>query len=212
MYPLIGASRFGWRFTAADNDSIAIGSANNILSSNPKLKALITVRDTSCTIDKVTWKRDQACASRDRTGSLACAAASQSYDFCVCNPPFFAQDSDSCQGNAVYGGVSSEMVCVGGELEFVRSMVSDSLMMHTTGKSSCHWYTAMLGKKSSFKKLRTLVHQTELVTVVRTSELVQGKLSRWVLAWSFTVSASAANIPLRPVQSTSGPQSASRIE
>eukprot|EP00892_Ulva_mutabilis_P008367 jgi/Ulvmu1/5902/UM026_0023.1 len=199
VYPLLGASRFGWRFTAADNDKTAIESANNILKNNPNLNELISLRWTRCNEDQVQACRgDMAIASRDLPGALTRSAGSQSFDFCMCNPPFFSQDDHACQGTAVYGGVSTEMVCGGGELEFVRSMISDSLSMHKTGTSSCHWYTTMLGKKASFKSARKMVNAIQLVTAVRTSELVQGRQTRWVLAWSFTVPSSVSNLPLRP--------------
>lgn len=198
MYPLLGSSRFGWQFTAVDNDLEAVKHAESILLSNPDLKTLITVRLTSCSDGQGQKRSDiDTSETRELPGALACAVGSQSYDFCVCNPPFFSDSTEICPGKAVYGGVTSEMVCPGGELQFVQSMLSDSLMMHRLGLNSCHWYTTMLGKKSSFKSMRKMLNDTELVTAVRTSELVQGRQSRWVLAWSFTVPLSAASMPLR---------------
>lgn len=200
VYPLIGASRFGWHFTAADNDETAVASANKILESNPDLKCLIELKITMRTVPmhvpaEVTPSPTET--SSNRPGALACAAGSQVFDFCVCNPPFFSEERESCTGPAAYGGVSSEMVCQGGEQAFVQTMVADSLAMHNTGHGTCHWYTAMVGKKSTFRAMRTLVNGMRSVTAVRTKELVQGKQSRWVLGWSFTVPQGCADLPLQ---------------
>lgn len=200
VYPLIGASRFGWNFTAVDNDDVAITSANSILASNSHLKSLITLRCSSYVVQTnqtVNADRKEEEISNNQCGALACAAGSQSFDFCVCNPPFFAQASESCQGPAAYGGSASEMVCEGGEHVFVETMISDSLVMHTRGEGTCHWYTVMLGKKSTFRAMRKVVNGMQPVTAVRTKELVQGKHSRWVLGWSFSVPRGHAYMPLR---------------
>lgn len=200
VYPLIGASRFGWHFTAVDNDEIAITNANSILANNANLTSLISLRRSSCPIpthETANAEAEQEEISSNQGGALACAAGSQSFDFCVCNPPFFALASEACQGPAAYGGSTREMVCEGGECVFVQTMISDSLMMHTRGQGTCHWYTVMLGKKSTFRAMRKVVNGMQSVTAVRTKELVQGKQSRWVLGWSFSVPRSHAYVPLR---------------
>lgn len=46
------------------------------------------------------------------------------------------------------------------------------------------WYTSMVGRKSNLKILTSKLHEVG-VTVVKTTEFVQGHTSRWGLAWSF---------------------------
>lgn len=50
--------------------------------------------------------------------------------------------------------------------------------------SSFRWFTSMVGKKSSLKVLMSKLRDIG-VTVVKTTEFVQGQTCRWGLAWSF---------------------------
>jgi 23S rRNA (adenine1618-N6)-methyltransferase len=58
-----------------------------------------------------------------------------------------------------------------------------------------HWYTSMVGKKGTLRALRQRL-QSVGVTAVRTTELTQGRTSRWVLAWSFSARPTADSTPL----------------
>ena len=65
----------------------------------------------------------------------------ENYDFCMCNPPFFADKSEivesrsrtGCrpQPNSVCTGSESETVTSGGEVEFVGRIIDDSLKLGT---------------------------------------------------------------------------------
>lgn len=65
-------------------------------------------------------------------------------------------------------GTAAEMVCPGGELAFVRRMVEDSLVL----RGRVHWYTSMVGKKSTLKALRSQLHGLG-VSALRTTEFAQ---------------------------------------
>lgn len=71
--------------------------------------------------------------------------------------------------NAVNTGTDAEMVCPGGEVAFVGQMVMDSVVLRDT----VHWYTSMVGKKSTLKTVKLLLRQHG-ATAVRTTELAQG--------------------------------------
>lgn len=60
------------------------------------------------------------------------------------------------------------MVCPGGEAAFVTQMVQDSLQL----QKRIHWFTTMVGKKATLKKLRAVLHGHS-VTALRTTEFVQ---------------------------------------
>ena len=57
------------------------------------------------------------------------------------------------------------------------------------------WYTTMAGKKATLRCAREALHAMH-VPAVRTTEFVQGRTSRWGLAWSFSAGRVSAEQPL----------------
>ena len=61
------------------------------------------------------------------------------YDFCMCNPPFFASEAEATFGEArsekrpqpssICTGQPSETVACGGEVDFVKGIIDDSLKL-----------------------------------------------------------------------------------
>lgn len=47
------------------------------------------------------------------------------------------------------------------------------------------WFTSMVGRKSNLKSLIANLREVG-VTIVKTTEFVQGQTCRWGIAWSFT--------------------------
>ncbi|GAB4814487.1 hypothetical protein N2152v2_001533 [Parachlorella kessleri] len=112
--------------------------------------------------------------------------------FCMCNPPFFEMLEEAGRNPATaFSGTAVEMVYPGGELAFVEGMVEDSFAL----QGQIHWYTTMVGKKVTLKAVRALLYRRG-VRVLRTTEFVQGKTSRWAIAWSFTADPNIAQKPL----------------
>ena len=112
------------------------------------------------------------------------------YTFCMCNPPFFKSLEDAFNSNNRTGhrkkprtpitGSSNEIACDGGECEFVKGIVNESLELKTKIKI----YSAMLGHKTSlfeiiefFKKIGVLNYTS--------IEFCQGNTTRWGVFWSF---------------------------
>ena len=58
-----------------------------------------------------------------------------------------------------------------------------------------HWYTSMVGKKATLRAVRAALAELRCPTV-RTTELCQGRTSRWAVAWSWVADARAAAAPL----------------
>ncbi|KAG1674416.1 hypothetical protein FOA52_012943 [Chlamydomonas sp. UWO 241] len=132
----------------------------------------------------------------DASGGVLTAALTgdrhERFAFSMCNPPFFASMAEAGTNPATAcGGTPMEMVCPGGELAFIMRMVDDSVRLG----ARIHWYTTMVGKKATLKALRKELHARH-VTAIRTTELAQGKTSRWAIAWSFDVDPNLANHPL----------------
>ena len=68
----------------------------------------------------------------------------------------------------------------GGELEFVKRIIHDSLQL----EKRLRWYSCVLGKKCSLASLKEELH-IQRVPNVTSTELCQGRTMRWALAWSF---------------------------
>jgi 23S rRNA (adenine1618-N6)-methyltransferase len=55
---------------------------------------------------------------------------SESFDFCMCNPPFFESIEEAgLNPKTSCGGTAEEMVCPGGELAFVTHIIEDSVSL-----------------------------------------------------------------------------------
>lgn len=125
--------------------------------------------------------------------------------FLMCNPPFFndrsfdynCEDSESCD-EPMTGKKSSshrksgrpspsnltipiESVTLGGEVEFVKKIIGESLIL----KESIKIYTVMLGHKRSSITLREHLKTINEVKDVTVNQFYQGRTLRWGLAWTF---------------------------
>lgn len=133
----------------------------------------------------------------------------EKFDFCMCNPPFFeSMEEAGLNPKTSCGGTPEEMVCPGGEKAFISRIIEDSSVLKQTFRyylfyvqvCSCvlvgfefglmflafdyRWYTTMVGRKSNLKFLISKLREVG-VSIVKTTEFVQGQTCRWGLAWSF---------------------------
>lgn len=115
----------------------------------------------------------------------------QQKSFCMCNPPFFSSpeevsNSENRTGNrkrprSQNSGTPSELIFEdGGELGFVRKILSESLQL----KEKVQIYTTMLGCKKNVQQLINEIRKRNIESIA-TTEFIQGKTSRWGVAWSF---------------------------
>ncbi|XP_051521700.1 RNA N6-adenosine-methyltransferase mettl16-like isoform X2 [Myxocyprinus asiaticus] len=173
IYPLLGASMNGWFFLATEVDDICFNYAKRNVEQN-HLAELIKVV-------KVPQKTLLMDALKDE---------SIVYDFCMCNPPFFANQLEAKGVNSrnsrrpppssINTGGVTEIMAEGGELEFVKRIIHDSLQL----KKRLRWYSCMLGKKCSLAPLKDELRKQGVPKVTHT-EFCQGRTMRWALAWSF---------------------------
>lgn len=174
IYPLLGASMNGWHFLATEVDDICFDYATKNVEQN-KLSDLIRVV-------KVPQKTLLMDALKEETTII--------YDFCMCNPPFFAnqleakgvnsRSSHRAPPSSVNTGGVTEIMAEGGELEFVKRIIHDSLQL----KTRLRWYSCMLGKKCSLAPLKEELRKHKVPKVTHT-EFCQGRTMRWALAWSY---------------------------
>ncbi|XP_024865659.1 RNA N6-adenosine-methyltransferase mettl16 isoform X2 [Kryptolebias marmoratus] len=144
IYPLLGATMNGWYFLATEVDDICFDYAKKNVEQN-NMSDLIKVV-------KVPQKTLLMDALKEETEIV--------YDFCMCNPPFFANQLEAKGVNSrnsrrpppssVNTGGVTEIMAEGGELEFVKRIIHDSLQL----KKRLRWYSCMLGKKCSLTPLK----------------------------------------------------------
>ncbi|CAH6785930.1 RNA N6-adenosine-methyltransferase METTL16 [Phodopus roborovskii] len=174
IYPLLGATLNGWYFLATEVDDMCFNYAKKNVEQN-NLSDLIKVV-------KVPQKTLLMDALKEESEIV--------YDFCMCNPPFFANQLEA-QGvnsrnsrrpppSSVNTGGITEIMAEGGELEFVKRIIHDSLQL----KKRLRWYSCMLGKKCSLAPLKEEL-RIQGVPKVTFTEFCQGRTMRWALAWSF---------------------------
>lgn len=174
IYPLLGATMNGWHFLATEVDDICFNYATKNVEQN-NLSDLIKVV-------KVPQKTLLMDALKEESAII--------YDFCMCNPPFFANQLEAKGVNSrnarrpppssVNTGGETEIMAEGGELEFVKRIIHDSLQL----KRRLRWYSCMLGKKCSLTPLKMELRNQGVPKVTHT-EFCQGRTMRWALAWSF---------------------------
>ncbi|SAL97047.1 hypothetical protein [Absidia glauca] len=113
----------------------------------------------------------------------------KTYDFCMCNPPFYASEEEVQEGlenkelepMAACTGTASEMITKDGEYGFIQRMILESLRY----KQRIQWYTSMIGLKRTIRPVTQLLKQQGITNYVVT-EFCQGRTKRWGIAWSFS--------------------------
>ncbi len=179
VYPIIGASAYGWDFVGSDIDPVAIQSANNIVVSNPSISDKIECRlqHTDSHIFKGIIKPDEV------------------FDVSICNPPFHGSLAEATAGNQRkvknlggknakstlnFGGKSSELWCEGGEVSFIGKMIEES----TTIPNQCRWFTSLVSKKENLPSIYHALKKAKVLKY-RTIDMAQGQKISRIVAWSF---------------------------
>ncbi|EDO35855.1 predicted protein, partial [Nematostella vectensis] len=173
IYPLLGAAIDNWNFIATEIDEFALGYAQRNVAQNGmdgKIKLKLV--------------------SPDSYLKKPLKDVTQKITFCMCNPPFFSCEEEAMFGasrtdkrplpSSVCTGSANETVTKGGEVEFVKGIIRDSMEM----KDMISWYTTMLGKKSSLMEVMAFLKKNKIYAVT-TTEFCQGKTRRWGVAWTF---------------------------
>lgn len=108
----------------------------------------------------------------------------ESFDFCVCNPPFYADAAERAQCAALKTtphahapAADAEMYTPGGEVAFVSRLIAESRHRDVA------WPSAMLGRLSSVGALVRRLRR-DGTTNYALAELAHGHTRRWALAWS----------------------------
>lgn len=180
VYPLIGASEYGWAFVGSDTDPSAVRWAATLAAANPEVAGLIECRLQASPVE---------CFA-------GVIAAGESFDASMCNPPFHASAEEAAAGarrkrrnlggsraggpELNFGGKAGELWCDGGELAFVGRMIAQSADI----PDRCGWFTTLVSKSEHLPVLYRALRQVKVLDVV-TIGMAQGQKQSRILAWTF---------------------------
>ena len=160
VYSLLGAAHFKWRMVSTEADSSNFEAATENVQNN-KLNSSVKI----IKVDKSDI-------------FLKAFESNQDFDFSMCNPPFYTKEKKLKDEDIA--GIESEVKTIGGEVEFVKKMITES----SENKHKVKIYTVLLGHKSSLSPVKHILANLRAASFT-TTEFCQGKTMRWGVAWTF---------------------------
>lgn len=126
-----------------DVTNVALEWAKKNVVSNPHLADLIEIRNANAAPSSSQPETVVREVAREQTLEPAedvvmpkphilvgVVKESESFDFCMCNPPFFESIEEAgLNPKTSCAGTAEEMVCPGGELAFVTRIIEDSVSL-----------------------------------------------------------------------------------
>jgi len=178
IYPIIASQSYGWQVTATEINTVALRAAATIVESNPVLKPNITI---------VQQQNSKAIFS-------GIVSDEQRFHLTMCNPPFFASEAEAEAASSRkwtnlgkapgqqrnFAGQQHELWCDGGELAFIRLMISES-QLH---KQQVCWFSTLVSQQKHVAPLQKLLRSVG-VAQADVIEMRQGQKVSRILAWSF---------------------------
>lgn len=180
IYPIIGVSEYGWDFIASDIDPKSIESAEKIVNDNEQLQNKVV-----CKLQEDPTSYFSGIINED-----------QKIDLTVCNPPFHSSTEEAEKGTKRkvrnlsgkkvetpepnFAGISSELICEGGESGFIHQMILESEKF----SKNCYWFSTLVSKKSNLKGIYKTLGNLE-VKNVKTIPMGTGNKSTRIIAWTF---------------------------
>jgi 23S rRNA (adenine1618-N6)-methyltransferase len=182
IYPLIGASEYGWRFVGTETDPVALRWAKKLVAANTPVADLIECRM-------------QASPAFYFNGVVK---PGEVFDASMCNPPFHASAAEAMESTRRkrrhlgatkstmtvqnFGGQAAELWCEGGELGFVQRMIAESAGV----PRPCRWFTSLVSKGEHLPRLQQALRAAHAGDV-RIIEMAQGQKKSRILAWRFPI-------------------------
>lgn len=190
IYPIVASQSYGWSMLGSEINRASYSSANLITDANPNLRQLVTVRH-------------QKQAKAIFSGIIK---EDEMFDFSLCNPPFHVSADAALAGSQKknknlarhshkrrgpnstaknqsslnFGGQHNELWCEGGEFEFVKSMINESVDF----KKQVTWFTTLLSKKENVAPLLLLAKKLG-ASECKTINMAQGAKASRFIAWRF---------------------------
>lgn len=180
IYPILGQRIYKWNFVGTDIDESAITHAQSIIKSNGGLKKQIELR-----------------IQRNKEFIFESAiSVNDKFHAVICNPPFYKSREDNWQKSTRkfsnlnkkqvkptvqnFGGHPNELWCEGGEKQFVRTMIYESMKF----KDQLGWVTALISDKQNLKPLVAVLEYNK-ASKVKVINMLQGNKAMRILAWKW---------------------------
>jgi len=180
IYPILANALYGWNVTGSELNPEAIASAKKIIEENPHLHGNVEViiQTNSNHIFKNIVQNEAF------------------FDLTVCNPPFHDSAESASEGSMRklknlrqkpitkldlnFGGQASELWCTGGELEFIRKMIQESISF----RNQVFWFTSLVSKSENLKTVESSLRKVGVVDF-KIIPMAQGNKKSRFIAWTF---------------------------
>lgn len=192
IYPIVGATQYGWHYIGSDVDAESVDNSNRIANQNSVLEGRIECR----------------LQSDSRHFFKGIIKPNEFYDVTTCNPPFHKSLQEAQQGTERkiknlaankskrgqagnqaqsarspilnFGGQKAELWCPGGEAAFIKNMAFESREF----SQQVLWFSSLISKKENVRWMCKNLEKAG-ASEVRIVEMSQGqKISRFI-AWTF---------------------------
>ena len=178
IYPILGERIYGWNFVGTDIDETALNHAQSLIKTNRDLSKHITLQlqeDIKQIFKGIVRKEDR-------------------FNAVMCNPPFFKSREDNWGKTSKkfhnlhknpeklpvqnFGGHANELWCEGGERQFIRTMINESMLY----KEQLGWITTLVSDKDNLKPLIANLeyNKASKIEIIR---MEQGNKTMRILAW-----------------------------
>lgn len=180
IYPIIGVTEYDWKFIGSDINPKSIVSAQHIVNANLSIKDKVECR----------LQKNPKDVFRGIIGK------EEKVDLTICNPPFHASIEEAKKGTRRkiknlsgkkvktpelnFAGISDELICDGGEYEFIQNMIRESEKL----SKNCYWFSTLVSKQSNLKRVYKLLEKSE-AHQVKTTPMGTGNKSSRIVAWTF---------------------------
>ncbi|KPU83550.1 23S rRNA methyltransferase [Psychromonas sp. PRT-SC03] len=183
IYPILGSQIYNWSFVGVDIDALSIKTANLLIKSNKGLNRKIKTRlqkQTKSIFNGIIQPLDK-------------------FTLTMCNPPFHASMQQALAGSTRkvnklnkgkvldpkpfrlnFAGQESELCCVGGEIAFLKQMITESAQY----AGQVLWFTSLVSKSENIAPLKKLLKQLNVANV-KVIKMQQGQKNSRFIAWSF---------------------------
>lgn len=180
IYPILGVTEYNWKFIGSEINEDSIAAAQHIIASNSTLKDQITIR-----LQKNPTHIFKDVLTKDTK-----------IDLSICNPPFHASMEEAQKGTRRkvknltgskeqepelnFAGNSQELVCDGGEAQFIQTMIKESKVY----AKNCFWFSTLVSKQSNVKRVCKSLESIK-ARQVKTIPMGTGNKSSRIVAWTF---------------------------